>query len=145
MGLGYEYRVSLSILETHEPDMSFIFRPNGADERFVRAVSKANFGFDFGDRNYEIIDYYINDMAGAYDDISSLINSSKDSNSIVCVPMGPKILSAVMILAGRVHQPRVSVLRYSVATIGHFNDSSAAGVITGISVEMIKRTQAKAG
>ena len=113
--LGYEYGVSLSILEAHEPDISFIFRPNGVDERFKQAVLDANFGFDFGERNYEIIDYFLHDMAGAYDDISSLIVSAKHNNTITVVPMGPKILSAVMILAGRLHQPHVSVLRYSVA------------------------------
>src|SRR5262249_14589027 len=48
LGLGYEYGVSLSILESHEPDISFIFRPNGVDVRFEQAVWDANFGFDFG-------------------------------------------------------------------------------------------------
>ncbi|WP_441280809.1 hypothetical protein [Tardiphaga sp. 862_B3_N1_1] len=136
IGLGYEYGVALSILETHEPDMTFIFRPNGSDKQFVQAVSVANFGFDFGDRNYEIIDYFINDMAGTYDDISSLINSTKYSSSIVCVPLGPKILSAVMIIAGRVHQPQASVLRYSVAMSDTFSDSQADGSVTGITVAL---------
>src|SRR5438045_2879333 len=67
MGLGYDYGVALNILETHEPDISFIFRPNGPDEKFASSVAEANFGFDFGERNYDIIDYYLNDMAGAYD------------------------------------------------------------------------------
>ena len=138
LGLGYEYGVSLSILEAHEPDISFIFRPNGVDERFKQAVREANFGFDFGERNYEIVDYFLHDMAGAYDDISSLIVSAKHNNTIIAVPMGPKILSAVMILAGRLHQPDVSVLRYSVAPVGQYQDIHAEGVVVGVGVTMIK-------
>jgi hypothetical protein len=145
LGLGYEYGVSLNILETHEPDMSFIFRPNGADERFKGAVSDANFGFDFGERNYDVIDYYLNDMAGAYDDISNLIASTKHDSSIICVPMGPKILSAVMILAGHVHQPRASVLRYSVASMENLQDSTAAEECFGISVMKVKERAPSAG
>jgi hypothetical protein len=138
LGLGYEYGVSLNILETHEPDMSFIFRPNGPDDRFKQAVSAANFGFDFGERNYEIIDYYLDDMAGAYDDVSNLIASTKHDSSVICVPMGPKILSAVMILAGHIHQPRASVLRYSVASMENHQDSIAAEEFFGISVIKVR-------
>lgn len=137
LGVGYEYGVSLNILEAHEPD-SFIFRPNGIDERFQQAGREANFGFDFGERNYEIVDYFLNDMAGAYDDISNLIVSTKHNSTIVAVPMGPKILSATMILAGRLHQPQVSVLRYSVASAGHYKDIGAEGVVVGVAVTMIK-------
>lgn len=137
IGIGYEYGVSLNILETHEPDMAFVFRPNGPDERFLGAVEEANFGFDFGERNYEIVDYFLDDMAGAYDDISNLITSAKDDSSIVCVPMGPKILSAVMILAALVHQPFVSVLRYSVASPEQPVDTRPEGSLVGISVMKI--------
>jgi hypothetical protein len=138
LGLGYEYGVSLNILEAHEPDISFIFRPNGVDDRFQQAVREANFGFDFGERNYEIVDYFLHDMAGAYDDISSLIVASKHNSSIVAVPMGPKILSATMILAGRLHQPQVSVLRYSVASGGQYQDIAAEGIIVGVAVSVVK-------
>lgn len=138
LGVGYEYGVSLSILESHEPDISFVFRPNGVDERFKTAVRDANFGFDFGERNYEIIDYFLQDMAGAYDDISSIILATKHNSSIVAVPMGPKILSAAMILAGRLHQPQVSVLRYSVAPGGNYQDIGAEGILVGMEVTVIK-------
>lgn len=138
LGLGYEYGVSLNILESHEPDISFIFRPNGVDDRFKDAVRDANFGFDFGERNYEIVDYFLQDMAGAYDDISSLIFATKHNSSIIAVPMGPKILSATMILAGRLHQPQVSVLRYSVAPIGAYQDIAAEGILVGMAVTLVE-------
>lgn len=144
LGLGYEYGVSLSILEAHEPDISFIFRPNGFDDRFRQAVRDANFGFDFGERNYEIIDYFLEDMAGAYDDISSLVLSTKHNSTIIAVPMGPKILSAVMILAGRLHQPQLSVLRYSVAPGGSYQDVLPEGLAVGISVTVIRDREVSA-
>ena len=141
LGIGFEYGVSLNILETHEPDIAFIFRPNGIDPRFTGALFNANFGFDFGERNYEIIDYYLEDMAGAYDDIASLMATGKHDSSIVSVPMGPKILSAVMLLAGRLHQPHVSVLRYSIARVGNYSDILAAGRIVGVGVTILKRSE----
>ncbi|WP_398483620.1 hypothetical protein [Tardiphaga sp.] len=139
LGIGYEYGVSLNILETHEPDIAFIFRPNGIDPSFSEALLHANFGFDFGDRNYDIVDYYLDDMAGAYDDISNLMATGKHGSSIVSVPMGPKILSAVMILAGRLHKPHVSVLRYSVARVDNYVDAHPAGAVLGITVTILKR------
>jgi hypothetical protein len=138
LGLGYEYGVSLHVLDTHEPDISFIFRPIGFDKRFAVSVEQANFGFDFGERNYEIVDYYLSDIAGLYDDLSSLTVAMKHETSIVGVPLGPKILSATMIVVGIVHQPRVSVLRYSLANTDHHQDVNAAGTMTGIIITPLK-------
>jgi hypothetical protein len=137
LGLGYEYGVSLHVLDTHEPDISFIFRPIGFDQRFAKSVEQANFGFDFGERNYEVIDYYLSDIAGLYDDLSSLVVSMKHETSIVGVPLGPKILSAAMIVVGLVHQPRLSVLRYSLAPTSLHQDVDAAGTRTGISISRV--------
>lgn len=140
LGLGYEYGVSLHVLDAHEPDISFIFRPIGFDERFASSVKEANFGFDFGERNYEIIDYHLSDVAALYDEISRLVVAMKHDTAVVGVPLGPKILSAIMILVGIVHRPRLSVLRYSMASTDFHRDVDAARVRTGIVVTRAGRS-----
>lgn len=137
LGLGYEYGVSARILDTHEPDMSYIFKPNGFDDRFEQSVERANFHFDFGERNYEIIDYYLDNMAAAYNEIASLIAGIKHHTNVICAPIGPKILSAVMILAAYVHHPRVSVLRYSLASTGLHEDVEASGEVVGVRLNVL--------
>jgi hypothetical protein len=140
LGVGFEYGVSLNVMDNHEPDVSFIFRPQGFDERFANRVASANFYFDFGEqRDCEIIDYHLSNSSGVYDVISSLVVSMKHSTSILAVPLGPKILSAVMILTGYVHQPSVSVIRYSLASWNYHHDVTAAGMVVGFEVRKIGR------
>jgi hypothetical protein len=146
LGVGFEYGVSLNVLDHQEPDVSFIFRPQGFDNRFSISVQRANFGFDFGEqRDYEIIDYHLGKMAFVYDAISSVVVSMKHSMSIVAVPLGPKILSAVMILVGYVHQPSVSVVRYSLSTWDYYHDVVAAGMVVGLEVLKVNRGQRLVG
>ena len=133
LGLGYEYGISLSILDMHEPDTSFIFRPLGFDERFVASVAEANFNFDFGERSYEVIDYHLNDAAGLYDDLSGLVLSMKHNTAIVCVPFGPKLFSAVCVLVAFLHAPSISVLRYSTTSSPPISDVTALPHVVGVS------------
>jgi hypothetical protein len=140
LGVGFEYGVSLNILDSHEPDESFVFRPIGFDDKFDDAVKRANFGFDFGERDYEVIDYHLNNAAALYDDISSLVVSMKHSTTILAVPLGPKLLSAIMIFVGYVHQPSVSVIRYSLASWNYRHDVTPAGMVVGIEITKVPST-----
>jgi hypothetical protein len=135
LGIGYEYGISLSILDMHEPDVSFIFRPIGFDDRFLQSVSEANFGFDFGERNYEIIDYRLDSAAALYDSLSSLVVSMKHNTAIICVPFGPKLFSAVCIIVARNHAPDISVLRYSTSFIAPESDVTPLCKVVGVTFE----------
>jgi hypothetical protein len=137
LGLGYEYGVSLNILDAHEPDMSFIFRPLGFDVRYAESVEEANFGFDFGERNYDIIDYNLTDIANLYDEVNGIILSGKHNTQFTAVPFGPKIFSAVCIITAAIHSPHLAVLRYSMEKIREIKDVEAAGQITGCVLERV--------
>lgn len=131
LGLGYEYGISLSVLDTHEPEMSFIFRPNGFDKRFSESMEKANFDYDFGERSYEVIDYNLDDIPGLFNDINSIMVSSKHNYSITCVKFGLKIFSAVCIIAAAMHYPDVTVLRYAMSDAMDPTDARPSGLIVG--------------
>lgn len=137
LGIGYEYGLALSVLDKHEPDMSFVFRPIGFDERYRQSLETANFGFDFGERDYEVIDYYLLDLSGLFSVVSSIITSSKHNSHVVVCPLGPKIFSAVSIVAGLQHRPTVAVLRYSMVKGSQQEDVEADGRIVGLSLEMV--------
>lgn len=113
LGLGYEYGVSLSILDSHEPDMAFIFKPSGFDPRYETSVRDANFGFDFGERNYEVIEYSLEDTSYLFNTITNLVYSAKHNTHFTAVPFGPKLFSAVAIFCAAIHHPHLAVLRYS--------------------------------
>jgi hypothetical protein len=132
LGLGYEYGVALNVIETHDPDESFIFRPIGADSKYLDWMKKANFDFDFGERRYEIIDYHLANLSALYDTLSSLIFSMKYDTSIVSVPLGPKIFSAICIVVSLLNAPHISVLRYSLYSVATPVDVKASTAVDGI-------------
>ncbi|WP_338531280.1 hypothetical protein [Nitratireductor thuwali] len=139
IGLGYEYGVSLNVLDSHEPDMSFVFRPVGFDPRFLESMEEANFGFDFGERNYEVIDYNLDDIPRLVGTLDGLFLSAKHSTNITCVPFGPKIFSAACIFTAALHRPDVSVLRYSLSDLVDPNDVEADGSIVGCEIEFLNQ------
>jgi len=55
IGLGFEYGVSLNIMDMHDPDSTFAFVAEAIDPQFDEAVKRANFDFDFGNNNVSII------------------------------------------------------------------------------------------
>jgi hypothetical protein len=132
LGLGYEYGVALNVIETHDPDDSFIFRPLGADPRFLDVMKRANFDYDFGERKFEVIDYPLTNLSSLYDTLSGLVFSIKHDTSIVAVPLGPKIFSAISIVAAVLNAPNISVLRYSLYSLTTPSDVRASSAVDGI-------------
>jgi hypothetical protein len=134
LGLGYEYGVSLSILDSHEPDMAFIFKPSGFDPRYETSVRDANFGFDFGERNYEVIEYSLEDISYLFNTMTTLVYSAKHNTHFTAVPFGPKIFSAVAIVCAAIHHPHLAVLRYSFGDYKTPLDVEAEAHIVGCSL-----------
>jgi len=132
MGLGYEYGSSLNVLEQMEPSVSYLYRPNGFDSRFIRSVEKANFGFDFGERNVHLDDYSLSDTVAVYQDISAIVLSLKHSMSIMLVPFGPKIFSFACLLVALENVGDVAFLRYSVSNDETANVLEASGEMCGM-------------
>jgi hypothetical protein len=142
IGLGFEYGVALNTLEDHDPDTAFIFAPVGFDSRFDDAVRRANFGFDFGPREFEIIPYRLDDIGTAFDTLASLVNSMRHNTNIMCVPFGPKIFSAALIVLSYIYKPELTLLRYSLVADEDIQDIKADERIVGLSVSKVVRTVA---
>ncbi len=137
MGLGYEYGLALSVIDSHDPDQTFIFCPIGADDEYLESVRVANFDFDFGQRNYELIEYHLSDLTGLYDALSSLSYGMRPSTSMLCLPLGPKIFSAICIVVAFLNSPDISVVRYSLASTGEYQDVDEDGQIVELQLTNI--------
>lgn len=139
MGLGYEYGSSLNVLEQMEPSVSYLYRPNGFDDRFIESVEKANFGYDFGERNVHLDDYSLSDTIAVYQDISAIVLSLKHSMSIMLVPFGPKIFSFACLLVALENVGDVAFLRYSVSNDETAGLLEASGEMCGVFLTGVDR------
>jgi len=116
LGLGFEYGVSLGLLEQFEPDRAIVFMPRGSDERYDRAVRKANFDFDFGHENLELFQYQVNQPLALFESLFSITAGVTAGQRLVIARNGPKILAALATIVGLFRAPQVTVLRASLAT-----------------------------
>jgi hypothetical protein len=137
MGLGYEYGAALNAIDMIEPQYVELLYPVGGDERFMPYVQKANFNFDFGNENYKLASYQLKDPVSVHGRVRDLIFSVKHHSSIVIVPFGPKIFSAICVILAIYNKREVSFMRYSVESIDYFPKTSASGEIFGFCMEKI--------
>lgn len=132
LGLGYEYGVSLGLLEQFEPDNAIVFMPTGTDDRYDRAVRKANFDFDFGLENIGLFEYRVNQPVALFDSLFSITSDVSIMHRVVIAPNGPKIFAAVATVVGLFRAPQVAVLRASLAATPPPHHVEADGSIVAI-------------
>lgn len=113
IGLGYEFGIAAGILNGLEPKLTIAFRAVGNDPRYEKAVRTANFNFAFGISRCDVTDYSLMrpDQAARY--VDDILASMTRQYRCVLVPMGPKLLSAIFILAGFRYFGEVAVWRVS--------------------------------
>ena len=111
LGLGYEYGSAVGIINQLEPQITLCFRAIGHDVRFEEAVRRANLEFDFGAYNVSVSEYELLDLKSAYQHIENIVHSLIGGFRVVMVPMGPKILSALLVLIALRYFGRISVWR----------------------------------
>jgi hypothetical protein len=111
LGLGFEYGPAVGIINQLEPQITLCFRAIGHDPRFEDEVRRANLDFDFGTYNVAVSEYELLDLQSAYLHIENIVHSLTQEFRVVMVPMGPKILSALMVLIALKYFGRVSVWR----------------------------------
>lgn len=136
MGLGYEYGAALNVIDMIEPQYIHLFHPVGDDPRFLPFVKRANFDFEFGNASFDLSEYSISDPVNVHGIIRDLVVSLRDMSSVVIVPFGPKILSAVCILIALNNRDDVSLMRYSVESIDYFPKTSSSGSIYGFNLAL---------
>ncbi|MDQ8732445.1 hypothetical protein [Bradyrhizobium sp. LHD-71] len=111
LGLGYEYGTAVGLINQLEPNFTLCLRATGGDEKYAEAVRAANLQFDFNPYNVEITEYELFDVKAAYEHIENIVYSLVTSYRVVLVPMGPKILAALLVLISLKYFGRVAVWR----------------------------------
>jgi hypothetical protein len=132
LGLGFEYGVSLGLLELLEPDHAVILIPKGTDPRYDRAVKRANFDYDFGLENIRLVPFQVNQPLTLFESIFSICSEATISRRVVIAPNGPKILAALATVVGLFHAPHITVLRASLASQPSGKHIEADGDIVAI-------------
>jgi hypothetical protein len=132
LGLGFEYGVSLGLLEQLEPDHAIVFIPRGTDARYDSAVRKANFEFDFGLENVRLIPFQVNQPLAVFESLFSISAEASIAHRVIIAPNGPKILAALAIIVGLFRAPHVTVLRASLASGPPIHHVEADGSIVSI-------------
>ncbi|MGR9348686.1 hypothetical protein ACU8NW_29305 (plasmid) [Rhizobium leguminosarum] len=113
IGLGYEFGIAAGIMNRLEPKLTIAFRAVGNGQKYEDAVRAANFDFSFGLSRCEVTDYSLlrPDKAAAY--VENILSAMVRQYRCILVPMGPKLLSAIFILAGFHFFGQVAVWRVS--------------------------------
>lgn len=132
LGLGFEYGVSLGLLEQFEPDQAIAFMPTGTDDRYDEAVRKANFDFDFGLENIGLFKYRVNQPVSLFDSLFSITSNVSIVHRVVIAPNGPKIFAALATVVGLFRAPQITVLRASLAASPPSHHIEADGSIVAI-------------
>lgn len=111
LGLGYEYGTAIGLINQLEPNFTICFKAIGNDEQYEGAVRDANLDFDFNPYNVEVSEYELLDLSAAYAHIENIVYSLFRSYRVVMVPMGPKILAALLTLIALKYFGRVALWR----------------------------------
>jgi hypothetical protein len=132
LGLGFEYGVSLGLLEQLEPDNAIILVPKGTDIRYDLAVKKANFEFDFGLENVRLVPFQVNQPLALFESLFSICAEASIAHRVIVAPNGPKILAALAVVVGLFRAPNVTVLRASLASQPPTHHVEADGTVVAI-------------
>jgi hypothetical protein len=113
MGLGCEPGLALGALQFLEPNKAWVYRPQGFDERFERALTKAN---EHIEDIFDVtkFDYDLADPALTRGKIVALLNSVSPSFRIVSIPFGPKVFSWLILVSVILeHKPSIGIWSFS--------------------------------
>lgn len=137
IGLGYEFGIAAGIMNRLEPKLAIAFRAIGNDPRYEEAVRTANFDFAFGLARCDVTDYSLlrPDLAAGH--VENILSAMTRQYRCVLVPMGPKLLSAIFILAGYRFLGHVAVWR--VSEIGNSpHNASADGRLVKCEIDLAR-------
>jgi len=137
MGLGYEYGAALNVFNIMEPQFSHLFYPIGDDDRFLPHVRKANFQFEFGLNEYKVSSYKFADSVTLHGQMRDIIYSLLPNYSIMIVPFGPKLFSALGILLCINNRKDCSFMRYSVQRLDDMPTIESSGELHGFTMRII--------
>lgn len=98
ISVGYEYGVAVGLINKVEPQLTICLHGTGRDPRFETAVREANLNFDFGIGNVQLAKYNLNNPAAAFSYIDHLMYGMIDRYRVLAIPLGPKLIAALLAL-----------------------------------------------
>jgi hypothetical protein len=130
VGLGYEPNAAEGMMDYLTPDESFMFVPNGRDQRYRTDVENVN--AEVLRKANTTLDYSVEHPYRLVLDLERLVLARVHERRLLLVPLGPKIFAAAcLVVAQRLH-PLVSVWRFSAGPNDHPKPALAAGWVCGI-------------
>lgn len=125
-GAGHEFGKAIGAVDTLEPDDVFCFRPHGIDKRYDQSIAKSNLNFDFIENTQNIIDYNLEDPFETYMKLRSLLDTKRRTDSVIVLPLGPKLFAALCIIVALVYHPEIKVWRHSTVSLQDLSLSKQA-------------------
>lgn len=129
VGLGYETGKALGAVEYLQSTDFWLFLPTSAESRFEREVRQANEVLMALTRSAKLIPYRVEDPAGTYADVKSVLRGMAVGTNPMLLPLGPKIFALVCLLIAA-EDKRISVWRASQGRYEVALPREAAGDIT---------------
>ena len=113
LGLGYEVDQGVGAIEYLNPSGIWAFIPVGSDHRFIKDLNHANEAlWPLVDRSHQL-EYAINEPYLLFSELRGLVASLSRRSRVVIVPGGPKLFSALSILAKLELGDEISIWRAS--------------------------------
>lgn len=137
VGLGYEFERAASALDVLEPDNTQIYMPQGSDERYAKAVSKANAGLEeLPGVMPSRVDYSVADPFSCFKSLEVTVSRMAASDRIALIPLGPKIFALVVTVVAALHPAEVQVVRVSADVNEPAEPRKADGNVYGLTVSL---------
>ncbi|MGC3968743.1 MAG: hypothetical protein QM775_15645 [Pirellulales bacterium] len=133
IGLGYEPGKAIGSFEYLEATNVWTFCPIGDDDRYDRAVKKANASLLDHTPKKQNVFYRLDQPLTCFGTLESIVYGLLPSQRPVLLPFGPKIFALVAMLVACVHR-EVPVWRISSGQSGSPEPREASGKILGLRV-----------
>lgn len=129
LGLGYEADQAIGAIEYLDPSGIWAFIPIGRDPKFLADVKNANAAlWPLLDHSHQM-EYAIDEPYLAFSELRGLVASLSRRSRVVIVPGGPKLFSALSILAKFEVGDEVSIWRASTHEFNEPRDVAPSGPI----------------
>jgi len=127
IGLGFEPGRAIGCLDYLEIPEVKLLKPHGPDERFEKAVVKANEQLIQEAGESCLHPYSVMDPVDTYLKLESMVFGLLDEFRPVLIPLGPKIFAVACIVLAIRNAPNICVWRTSSGKLGIPHDTKADG------------------
>lgn len=135
LGVGFEFGVSLDLMQRFEPDETLLYFPTGGDPRYESAVKRSNFDFSFGPDLVRILPYNVYQPLATFHSLFAVAEIGRAGRGLLVAPNGPKIFGALGVLVGLLRGGGITVLRSSQFSLPPLHHVEAEGKIVGITLK----------